>query len=225
MFLSRNSFAVSLVGNLPRPCRDRAVACGIVPERADSVGPRLHFVLCRQLRRLERHPLGDRQDASAATDTFDSDGIPNGAGFTVVSGVTTNGTATDLGFFGSSALNPGTGTPGYWKNHPDAWPVNSIVVGGITYTKDEAIAWLGKVGKDKLTTMFSSLVPAMLNVMIGNENCVSAAIAAGNAWMATYGPIGTKTVLASSQAWAIGEQTHMILDAYNNGLACAPHRQ
>ena len=43
-----------------------------------------------------------------------------------------------------------------------------------TYTKAQAIAWLGKVGKDKTTTMFSSLVPAMLNVLIGNDSsCVS----------------------------------------------------
>src|SRR5215471_8029183 len=30
---------------------------------------------------------------------------------------------------------PGTGTPGYWMNHPEAWPTNQIVVGGIIYTK------------------------------------------------------------------------------------------
>ena len=24
--------------------------------------------------------------------------------------------------------SPGTGTPGYWKNHPEAWPVNSIAM-------------------------------------------------------------------------------------------------
>ncbi len=82
----------------------------------------------------------------------------------------------------------------------------------------------GKVGKDKTTTMFSSLVPAMLNVMIGNDgSCVSAAIAAGNAWMATY-PVGSN-VAASSSAWSVGEPIHQTLDAYNNGLLCAPHRK
>ena len=67
--------------------------------------------------------------------------------------------------------NPGTGTPGYWKNHPEAWPVASRQASrsaDITYTKAQAISWLGKVGKDKTTTMFSSLVPAMLNLIIGN---------------------------------------------------------
>jgi len=27
---------------------------------------------------------------------------------------------------------PGTGTPGYWKNHPEAWPVEEITIGGVT---------------------------------------------------------------------------------------------
>ena len=36
-----------------------------------------------------------------------------------------------------------------------------------------------KVGKDKTTTMFSSLVPAMLNVLIGNDgSCVNSTIVA-----------------------------------------------
>ena len=128
---------------------------------------------------------------------------------------------------------PGTGTPGYWKNHASAWPTDSITVGGVTYSKDEAIALLGNVGKNKLTTMFSSLVSAKLNVLIGNDpSCVAGAIDAADAWMATYGPVNTKVVLASSQAWKDGEPLHITLDTYNNGLLynsngqlCAPHRQ
>ena len=127
------------------------------------------------------------------------------------------------------ANQPGTGTPGYWKTHASAWPVDSITVGGVSYTKAEAIAWLGKVGSDKSITLFSSLVPAMLNVAIGNDgSCVADAIAAANAWMAPplaggYGPVGSN-VLASSAAWKIGEPLQIQLDSYNNGLLCAPHR-
>jgi len=156
-------------------------------------------------------------------DTVDSDGVPNGGGFSVAT-VDGNGMSTDFGFHSTAAANPGTGTPGYWKNHPDAWPVQSITVGGVTYTKAQAITWLGSVGKDKTTTMFSSLVPAMLNILIGNDgSCVSSAIAAGNAWLAAN-PLGSG-VAGGSAAWAAGEPTHMTLDAYNNGLLCAPHRQ
>jgi hypothetical protein len=83
---------------------------------------------------------------------------------------------------------------------------------------------MGKVGKDKTTTMFASLVSAKLNVMIGNDgSCVDATIAAADQWMATYGPVG-KNVAASSSAWRIGEPLHITMDNYNNGLLCAPHR-
>ena len=122
-----------------------------------------------------------------------------------------------------TANQPGTGTPGYWKTHASAWPVDSITVGGVSYTKAEAISWLGKVGSDKSVTLFSSLVPAMLNVMIGNDgSCVNDAIAAANDWFTTY-HLGSN-VAASSPAWKIGEPLQFQLDSYNNGLLCAPHR-
>src|SRR5262249_47379924 len=89
-------------------------------------------------------------------DTIDSDGVPNGAGFSVA---TSGGdfTSTDFGFFTPTATQPGTGTPGYWKNHPEAWPVSSIVVGGVTYSTGQAITVLQNVGKDRTTAMFAAL--------------------------------------------------------------------
>ncbi len=158
-------------------------------------------------------------------DAFDSDGVPNGQGFSVATPVEAGGVATDFGVYTSPVVQPGNGTPGYWKNHPEAWPVNFITIGGLTYTKAQAIVWLGKVSKDKTTTMFSSLVPAMLNVLIGNDGtCVNNTIAAANQWMATYGPVGSN-VGASSPAWSVGEPLHTTLDSYNNGLLCAPSRR
>jgi hypothetical protein len=162
-------------------------------------------------------------------DTIDSDGIDSHTGLSYANAPVPNvfvQNVLDFGFFTPQGVTyPGTGTPGYWKNHPEAWPVSSIVVGGVTYLKADAIAWLGKVGKDKTTTMFSSLVPAMLNVMIGNPSgCITSTIVAANAWMAANGPVGSN-VAASSPAWATGEPLHQQMDAYNNGLLCAPHRK
>ena len=159
-------------------------------------------------------------------DTIDSDGVSDGLGNSVATLTFTSfaDSTTDFGFFTPAVEQPGTGTPGYWKNHPEAWPVGSITVGGVTYTRDEAISWLDSVGKDKTTTMFSSLVSAMLNVMIGNDSsCVSSTITAADHWMTTYGPVG-KGVHAASYAWKIGEPLHRLMDNYNNGMLCAPHR-
>lgn len=164
-----------------------------------------------------------------ANDAVDSDGIPDGLGNSVVTftvGELDDEILTlDFGFWEAAVSQPGTGTPGYWKNHPDAWPVETIVVGGVTYTKDQAIAILDSNGaKDKTYTMFSSLVPAMLNVAIGNDSsCVASTIAEAQAWMATYGPVGSG-VKASTLAWKVGEPLHRLMDNYNNGMLCAPHR-
>jgi Tfp pilus assembly protein FimT len=164
-----------------------------------------------------------------SNDEVDSDGVPDGNGNSVahffLPPTDNNGDATtDFGFTNSGFTNPGTGTPGYWKNHPEAWP-SGVVIGGVPYTVDQAIAVMNTpVTKDKTYTMFASLVSAILNTQIGNDNtCVSAAIAAGQAWMTTYGPAG-KGVAASSYAWKIGEPVHRLMDNYNNGMLCAPHR-
>jgi hypothetical protein len=173
-------------------------------------------------------PNGTQPSPSDAgiDDTTDSDGRPDGIGNSVATVTLTEAAdaTTDFGFYVKPVAQPGTGTPGYWKNHPDAWPVNSITVGGVTYSKEEALSWLERVGKDRTITMFSSLVPAMLNVAIGNDkSCVASTIAAANDWMAIYGPVG-KGVHASSYAWKVGEPLHRLLDNYNNGALCAPHR-
>jgi len=119
---------------------------------------------------------------------------------------------------------PGTGTPGYWKNHPSAWPVSSITIGGITYTKAQAIRLMGTPEKgDKTLTVFRHLVSAKLNVLIGNASgCIDGDIATADAWMALH-PVKSG-VSGGSAAWAEISGVATKLDDYNNGLLCAPHR-
>jgi hypothetical protein len=117
---------------------------------------------------------------------------------------------------------PGTGTPGYWMNHPGAWPVDVIIIGGASYTKDGAIGYIkGPVKGDKTLTMFPALASAKLNVMVGNDDsCIADTIAAADAWMAAY-PV-TSNVAGSTPAWSEGEPLYEELDLYNNGeLGCA----
>jgi hypothetical protein len=122
---------------------------------------------------------------------------------------------------------PGTGTPGYWKNHADAWPVEEISIGGVSYLKDEAIGYMQMPDAgDKTYTMFSALVAAKLNVLIGNDSsCIADTIAAADAWMADYGPIGSGVAAGGKHSpWRVGEPLYETLDDYNNGKLCAPHR-
>lgn len=120
--------------------------------------------------------------------------------------------------------SPGTGTPGYWKNHPGAWPVEGITIGGVYYTKAEAIAMMNTAPSGDMTyVMFMALVAAELNVMIGNDSsCIADTITAAQNWM-WQNPLGSG-VAGRSTAWEIGEPLYEKLDAYNNGLLCAPSR-
>jgi PKD repeat protein len=123
--------------------------------------------------------------------------------------------------------SPGTGTPGYWMNHPEAWPVDEITIGGVTYTRDEAIELMKQSTKKDVThIMFQALVAAKLNVLIGNDDsCIADTIAAADAWMADYGPVGSGVKAGGKDSpWREGEPLYLMLDDYNNGLLCAPAR-
>lgn len=126
--------------------------------------------------------------------------------------------------FTQPPAGPGTGTPGYWKNHPEAWPVSSIVIGGITYTKSQAIKLMGTAEKgDKTYTVFRHLVAAKLNLLSGTASgCIAAEVDEADAWMAIH-PVGSN-VSGDSAAWAEISDTATKLDDYNNGKLCAPHR-
>jgi hypothetical protein len=121
----------------------------------------------------------------------------------------------------------GTGTPGYWKNHPEAWPAGGVTIGGIQYSVEGAIALMGKVSGDKTYSMFSALVAATLNTMPSLNNdytCIAGTLFHANAWMSEH-PVGS-IVKGSSAVWQENAADwHSRLDDYNNGKLCAPHRK
>ena len=159
-------------------------------------------------------------------DATDSDGLGATNSAAVTLGPTDNNDTIDFGFWKTPTTGPGTGTPGYWKNHPEAWPTEFILqIGGVIYTKEQALAWMDQPDGDKTITMFRSLVSAKLNVAVGNDSsCIAGTISEADAWMAQYGPVGSK-VKARTAAWKAGEPLYQEMDAYNNGDRCAPHRQ
>lgn len=111
-------------------------------------------------------------------------------------------------------------TPGYWKNHPDSWPTDNIMIGGITYTKANAITIMNSPTKgDKTYNMFEHLVAAKLNVLMGCESsCIDEVIEDADEWMEDH-PVGSN-VKASDPAWDEGEPLKDMLDDYNNGFLC-----
>ncbi len=63
-----------------------------------------------------------------------------------------------------------TKSQGYWKNHPDSWPVDSLVLGNRTYSKDELLSLLKKKKykkSDASIILAKQLIAAKLNVLNG----------------------------------------------------------
>jgi hypothetical protein len=59
---------------------------------------------------------------------------------------------------------------GYWKNHPDEWPVESLEIGGVVYGAGELAALLKMpVRGDASVILASRLIAAKLNIAAGSD--------------------------------------------------------
>jgi len=71
-----------------------------------------------------------------------------------------------------------TFTQGFWKTHggtkpniPNAWPVASLTIGGIVYTKAELIAIMeAPTAGNGIMSLVQQLIAAKLNVLAGASN-------------------------------------------------------
>lgn len=89
---------------------------------------------------------------------------------------------------------------GYWKNHPSAWPVSSVRLGNIIYTKTQALAILNQpAGGNGLVSLAHQLIAAKLNVAAGAipGTLISGVIATADALIGSKisPPIGTGYIL------------------------------
>lgn len=108
-----------------------------------------------------------------------------------------------------------TYTLGYWKNHPQAWPVESLVIGGQTYTHTQLIAILKKSPRGDATYILArQLIAAKLNIAQGaDDSAVADVITEADAWLAEH-PLGSKPRNPEREE---GIAYAAILDDYNNG--------
>jgi hypothetical protein len=117
--------------------------------------------------------------------------------------------------------DPGEGggctyTQGYWKNHPEAWPVTSLTLGTVNYTQQQLLQIFAQpVRGNGLVKLAHQLIAAKLNVANGADDTeIAATIAAADALIGgrVVPPIGT----GSLSNGAVGSLNDT-LDAYNNG--------
>jgi hypothetical protein len=108
-----------------------------------------------------------------------------------------------------------TYSQGYWKNHPEAWPVEQITLGGVTYGKAEAIAILQTPpGGDATFCLIHQLIAARLNVLNGADPAaIATTLAEADAWLAQH-PLGSNPPNPDRKK---GVALAEVLDAYNNG--------
>ena len=87
-------------------------------------------------------------------------------------------------------------TQGYWKNHANKWPVNSLKIGNIIYTKTQLLAIFNQpAAGNGLISMTHQLIAAKLNVLSGAvvTAVITSAIATADAMIGNkiVPPIGT----------------------------------
>ncbi len=121
----------------------------------------------------------------------------------------------------SPSSNNCTYTQGYWKNHPLAWPVAELTLGGVTYSQAEAADILHTVPQGDATYILAhQLIAAKLNVSQGaDDTAIAAIIVAADDWLAAH-PLASNPSDAEREA---GIALAEMLDDYNNGLVGPGH--
>ena len=121
-----------------------------------------------------------------------------------------------------------TGTPfacvrgqGYWKNHPDQWPVTELQLGNVTYTQEQLLAILHQpVRGNGLLILAHQLIAAKLNIAAGADpSCIQDAIAQADALIGdlVIPPVGDGYLSPRDVGSLAG-----LLGQFNEGSMCAP---
>jgi len=109
-----------------------------------------------------------------------------------------------------------TYTPGYWKNHPEAWPVSSLTLGGVTYSMAQLMVILdAPVRGDATVILAHHLIAAKLNVLNGADDGINGYIDGADAFLMIY-PLFSRP---KGEAKEEGEEIKDALCAYNE-LPC-----
>jgi hypothetical protein len=110
-----------------------------------------------------------------------------------------------------------TGTPGYWRNHADEWPVSSLTVGCVNYPKADLLDifdWSAR--GDATVKLFHHTVAAKLNVLHGADNSIQPSIDAADAFLCDHPLLSRPTGGLKTEANAIKDA----LVAYNESNPC-----
>jgi N-acetylneuraminic acid mutarotase len=110
---------------------------------------------------------------------------------------------------------------GYWKNHPDQWPVTELQLGNVTYDQQQLLDILHEpVRGNGLLILAHQEIAAKLNIANGADgSCIQQTLADADALIGdlVVPPVGDG-YLAPRDASPLADT----LDQYNEGFLCAP---
>jgi len=109
---------------------------------------------------------------------------------------------------------------GFWKNHDDAWPVDSLALGAETYTITEMLDLLRTPPRgDASLILAHQLIAAKLNVANGSDaSPISSVIAESDAILGGFVGKLPHRVSPSSESGGRMVAAASVLDDYNNGV-------
>lgn len=115
-----------------------------------------------------------------------------------------------------------TFTQGYWKNHPDQWPVNQLQLGNNTYTEQQLLSiYELPVSRNGLVNLAHQEIAAKLNIANGADgSCIAQTLAAADAL------IGNQVIPPVGNGYlSLREVSDYMfaLTRYNEGDLCSPH--
>ncbi|UCD56950.1 MAG: putative metal-binding motif-containing protein [Candidatus Hydrogenedentota bacterium] len=112
---------------------------------------------------------------------------------------------------------------GFWKSHRDAWPVDSLKLGGETYTKNELLAiFKMPVRGDASRTLARQLIAAKLNIADGSDpEPASDTIASADSLLGEFAGKLPYNIRPSAPAGRLMIHDAQVLNTYNNGWLTA----
>jgi hypothetical protein len=129
---------------------------------------------------------------------------------------------------GGGQMGPGPGasgctyTQGFWKNHPQSWPVSELSLGSVSYSKADLLAIMGKeVDGNGLLALAHQMIAARLNIAGGASSAaIAATLTEADALIGNLvvPPVG-KGTLPPSKTSALNDR----LTAFNEGRSGPGH--
>jgi len=112
-------------------------------------------------------------------------------------------------------------TQGYWKNHPDAWPVETLTLGTVNYSKDQLLSILRQpVRGNGLVALAHQLIAAKLNVALNEQAGFTIPDSVQDLIRSADNLIGQLVVPPVGTGWlhpSVTSELVMALDDFNEG--------